>query len=80
MDEWIARDGHELEPLGAAETALDAKPIAGKCLSANDLAHVIGKVLERREAAGLGVEMRKIEAPAVGLTAPVLADDTISRT
>jgi hypothetical protein len=76
-DERLARARHELKPLGTAEAALDAKPIAWKCLSADDLAHIVGEVLERREAAGLGVEMRKIEAPAVGLAAAVLADDSV---
>ena len=47
MDERIARDGHELKPFGTAQTALDAKPIAGKCLPADDLAHIVGEVLER---------------------------------
>ena len=47
MDERLARDRHERKPLDAAETALDAKPIAGKCLSADDLSHIVGEVLER---------------------------------
>src|SRR5579871_5394701 len=34
-------------------------------------------MLERREAAGLGVEMAEVEAPAVILTAAMLADDPI---
>ena len=45
-DERITRDGDELKPFDAAETASDAKPIAGKCLSADDLAHIVGEVLE----------------------------------
>ena len=57
MGQRLARDGHELKPLSTAKTALDAKPITGKCLSADDLAYVVGEVLERREAAGLGMEM-----------------------
>ena len=47
MKERLARDRHELKPLGTAETALDAKPIARKGLSADDLAHIVGEVLER---------------------------------
>ena len=47
MDERLARDCHELKPLDAAEAAFDAKPIARKGLSADDLAHIIGEVLER---------------------------------
>lgn len=34
-------------------------------------------MLERREAAGLGVEIGEVEAPAVLLTAPMLADDSV---
>ena len=47
MDQRLARDGHELKPLITAKTALDAKPITGKCLSADDLSHIVGEVLER---------------------------------
>jgi hypothetical protein len=77
MDERFGRDRNEFEALAAAQAAFNAKPIARKCLTADDLAHIVGEVLERREAARLGVEMRKIEAPAADLTAAMLADDAV---
>ena len=47
MDERLARDRDELKPFDSAEAAFNTKPIAGKCLSADDLAHIVSEVLER---------------------------------
>src|SRR5271166_4481652 len=57
--------------------ALDRKGVAGKGLAANDVANVVSEVLERREAAGLRVQMREVETPAVLLPAAVLAHDAV---
>jgi hypothetical protein len=54
---WLER-----EALGARGRAFDRKAIAGKRLAANDVADVVGEVLERREAAGLRVQMREVES------------------
>ena len=59
---WVARD-HEL--------------IAGQGLPTDDFAEVKGKVFERREAAGLGVEMQEIKTPAALLAPTVLADKPV---
>src|SRR5271157_6017136 len=67
----------EGEALCPRSRALDRKGVAGKGLAANDVADVVGEVLERREAAGLRVQMREVETPAVLLPAAVLAHDAV---
>src|SRR5580704_11139180 len=67
----------EGEPLSPGRRALDCKGVAGKGLPANDVADVVGEVLERREAAGLREQMREVETPAVLLPAAVLAHDAV---
>src|SRR5580704_2472293 len=67
----------EGEALFARRRALHRKGVTGKGLAANDVADVVGEVLERREAAGLRVQMREVETPAVLLPAAVLAHDTV---
>src|SRR5208337_515697 len=68
------------EALCPRRRALDRKGVAGKGLAANDVADVVGEVLERREAAGLRVQMREVETPAILLPAAVLAHDAVEPT
>lgn len=63
----------EEELLGAECPALDGQRIARQSLPANDVAEIMGEVLQRREASGLGVEMHEIKAPAIGLQPAMLA-------
>src|SRR3546814_10369166 len=64
---------YEGQDFGTADALLDSQAVAGQRLAADDVAQVVGEMLERRETAGLGVEMRKIEAQAETLLAAVLA-------
>ncbi|EJN03492.1 hypothetical protein PMI41_02486 [Phyllobacterium sp. YR531] len=75
--ERVRIDRFEGEDFGAAEALLDGQAIARQRLAADDVAQVVGEVLERRERAGLGVEMREIEAPAELLLAAMLAHQAI---
>jgi hypothetical protein len=75
--EWIDRVRCEDETLGAAQVTLDHEPIARQRLATDDLAQVVSKMLERREAAGLGVKVDKVEAPAALLATAMLADQPI---
>src|SRR5579885_2652389 len=70
-------DGNESEAFRGVRRLLDGQPVAGQRLPADDLAQVVGEVLERREAAGLRVEIRNVEAPAGRLAATVLAHQAI---
>ena len=56
---------------------MNNKLVAGQRLPLDDLAHVVCKMLERREAARLGMEMHKIETPASLLPAAMLAHETV---
>src|SRR6185295_9991590 len=58
----------------------DDQPVAGQCLAMDDVAQVVGEMLERREAAGFGVEMHKIKTPAALLATAVLPHQTIKPT
>src|SRR3546814_4641863 len=64
---------YEGQDFGTADALLDSQAVAGQRLAADDVAQVVGEMLERRETAGLGVEMRKIEAPVELLLAAVLS-------
>lgn len=46
----------------------------------HDLAPVVGEVLQRREAPGLGMQVHEPEAPTAMLMTPVLADEAIEPT
>ena len=65
------------ETFSASRSRSDEKTVARHCLATDYFAQVVGKMFERREAAGLGVEMNKIETPAALLMAAVLTDDPI---
>ena len=56
---------------------LDRQTVAGQGLAADDVAQVVGEMLEWREAAGFGVEIGEIEAPAIFLAAAMLAHEAI---
>ena len=58
----------------------DGQPVAGQRLPTDDVAQVISKVLQRREAAGFGVEVHKIKTPAAFLATAVLPHQTIKPT
>ena len=58
-------------------SSIERQVVAGQRLRWTICAHVEGEALERRQAAGLRMEVRKIEAPAVRLTAAMLAHETI---
>jgi hypothetical protein len=75
--EWIDRNGREVEALGAARTAVDNEAIARQGLAADDLPEIVCKMLQRREAARLGVQMNEIETPAAALASAVFAHETI---
>jgi hypothetical protein len=62
----------EGEALCPRRRVLDCKGVAGYGLAANDVADVVGEVLERREAAELRVQMREVETPAVISTARII--------
>ena len=69
--------GVKLRRSAPRKAALDDEPIAGQRLAADDLAQVVGEMLERREAAGFGVQMNEVETPAALLAAAVLAHEAI---
>ena len=69
--------GVKLRRSAPRRSALDDQPIAGQRLAADDLAQVVGEVLERREAAGFGVKMYEVKTPAAFLAAAVLAHEPI---
>ncbi|KIT98028.1 hypothetical protein QU38_02945 [Staphylococcus aureus] len=75
--EGIRIGRHEGEDFRPAEALLDGQAVAWQRLAADDVAKVVGEVLEWREAARLGVEMREIEAPAELLLAAVLAHEAV---
>ena len=67
-----------VQSLGAFRVARrQHKLVAGQRLPLDDLAHVVCKMLERREAARLGMEMHKIKTPATFLPAAMLAHETV---
>src|SRR3546814_10403709 len=68
---------YEGQDFGTADALLDSQAVAGQRLAADDVAQVVGEMLARRETAGLGVEMRTIEAPAEPLTAALLAHEAV---
>src|SRR3546814_16467238 len=68
---------YEGQDFGTADALLDSQAVAGQRLAADDVAQVVGEMLERRETAGLGVEMRQNEAPAEHLLAAVLAHEAV---
>ena len=51
--------GCKVQTFDAVWVARDDELVAGQGLPADDFAQVVGKMFERREAAGLGVEMQK---------------------
>jgi hypothetical protein len=63
----IDLSGREEETFGAEHPALNDEPVARQRLPANDVAQIMGEVLQRREAAGLGVEMNEVKTPAIDL-------------
>src|SRR5882724_11133758 len=75
--ERIDRDGYEVEAFSAAKATIDHELIARHGLAADDLSEIIGKTLQRREAARLGVQMKEIKAPPAGLASAVLAYEPI---
>ena len=77
LGEWIGQDRREDKTLDAASVTLDNKAISRQRLATDDLAQIVSKMLERREAAGLGVEVDKVEAPATLLATAVFADQAI---
>ena len=73
----IGATGRKVQAFDAVSVAGDDEFIAGQSLPPDDLAQVERNVLERRETAGLGVEMQKIKTPAALLAAAVLADKPV---
>src|SRR3546814_16563695 len=67
----------EGEAFGSAGRLFDGQPVARQRLAADDVAQVVGEVLEGRERARLGVQVDEVEAPAELLAATVLAHETI---
>src|SRR3546814_2328154 len=65
----------EGEAFGSAGRLFDGQPVARQRLAADDVAQVVGEVLEGRERARLGVQVDEVEAPAELLAATVLAQD-----
>jgi hypothetical protein len=59
------------------QSALDKKPIAWQPFATDDLAHVVGEVLQRWEAAGPGMKVFEIKTPAASLVAAMLAHEPI---
>ena len=72
--DWTRCEG---KALASPEALLDGERVAGQRLPADDLAEIESKMFERREAAGLRVEVPEIEAPAAGLAPTMLAYQTI---
>src|SRR3546814_10679516 len=62
--ERVGLGRYEGQDFGPADALLDGQAIARQRLALDDVAQVVGEVLERREAAGFGVEVREVEAPA----------------
>ena len=77
LRERIDATRRKVQAFDAVWVARDDEFVAGQGLPPNDLAQVERKVFERREAAGLGVEMQKIKTPAALLAAAVLADKPV---
>lgn len=75
--ERIDRNGREVEAFSAAKAAVDNEAIARQGLAADDLPEIVCKMLQRREAARLGVQMNEIETPAAGLASAMLAHEAI---
>lgn len=69
--------GCEVQSLGAIRIAREHQLVAWQCLPADNLAYVVAKMLERREAAGLGMEVHEIKAPATVLAVAVLAHEPV---
>src|SRR3546814_1617205 len=69
----------EGEAFGSAGRLFDGQPVARQRLAADDVAQVVGEVLEGRERARLGVQVDEVEAPAELLAATVLAHEPIDR-
>jgi hypothetical protein len=69
--------GNKGQAVAASHVPLDAQVVTRERLAADDVAQVVGKMLERRQAAGFGVEMSEVEAPAFGLAAAMLANEAI---
>src|SRR3546814_6770818 len=67
----------EGEAFGSAGRLFDGQPVARQRLAADDVAQVVGEVLEGRERARLGVQVDEVEAPAELLAATVLAHEPI---
>src|SRR3546814_4569752 len=76
-DERVGIGWYEGQDFGTADALLDSQAVAGQRLAAADVAQAVGEMLERRETAGLGVERRKMEAPAEFLLAAVLANGAV---
>ena len=62
--------GQHLRPMPGPQ---DGERVARQGLARHDAAQVVGEVGEARQTAGLAVQMREIEAPAVALPAAVFA-------
>src|ERR1700681_907336 len=75
--ERIDRNGYEVEAFSVAKAAIDHELIARQGLAADDLPEIVGKMLQRREAARLGVQMNEIKTPAAGLASAVLPHEAI---
>src|SRR3546814_17502229 len=67
----------EGEAFGSAGRMFDGQPVARQRLAADDVAQVVGEVLEGRERARLGVKVGEVEAPDELLAATVLAHEPI---
>src|SRR3546814_12795026 len=67
----------EGEAFGCAGRLVDGQPVARQRRAADDVAQVVGEVLEGRERARLGVQVDEVEAPAELLAATVLAHEPI---
>src|SRR5262249_9112804 len=71
------RDRLEGEQLSSELIHFDREPKARQRLPARNVAQLKRKAFEWRQAAGLHVQMRNLKAPAVQLTAGMLAHDAI---
>lgn len=73
MRQRIARRWFEIEPLIPSARPLDCELVSRQWLATNYVAQIVGEMFNWREAAGLRVQIRKIEAPASGLATAMFA-------
>lgn len=73
----IDRTGHEVETFSAGDAALNDKLVARQPFAADDLAQVVRKMFQRREAARFGVKVFEVKTPAALLAATMFAHEPV---